>query len=208
MREKTKNQYNSLYENRDNPFGEGKPLEQVEAVSDYFSSGSVLDIGGGDGRNALYLSEQGFDVTVNDLSEVGIDKLQSQAEEKGLDVKTEVCDVLETGISHEHEVIILSFVMHHMDVDEAHSLLNEVKEKTVAGGVNVIATFANEGYFFERHKDDDRFYPSEEMMRDLYGDWEILDFELKDTKVLKEGETNLAVYMTARKPEANEPEQE
>lgn len=41
-----------------------------------FKKGSVLDLACGDGRNALYLLESGFDVTGVDFSQSGLDRLK------------------------------------------------------------------------------------------------------------------------------------
>ena len=45
----------------------------------------LLDIAGGNGRNAIYLAAQGFDVTVVDIADVGFDKIASNT--KGFDFK-------------------------------------------------------------------------------------------------------------------------
>lgn len=42
--------------------------------------GKALDIASGAGRNAIYLSELGFEVTAIDISEIGIEKMQQAAD--------------------------------------------------------------------------------------------------------------------------------
>ena len=46
--------------------------------------GRALDIATGKGRNALFLAEQGFTVDAIDISEVGLQQAQRQAEKQGL----------------------------------------------------------------------------------------------------------------------------
>ena len=86
MNEQIKKQYDSLYSLEGSMYGDGGPLKIVTKLVDYIDKGKVLDIGGGEGRNALYLAERGFEVTVTDLSGVGLDKLQSSAKEKNLNM--------------------------------------------------------------------------------------------------------------------------
>ena len=58
---------------------------------------TVLDIGCGRGRHALFLADMGFDVTATDISPEGIEQLQKEAKKRKLDkkIKTLVCDMLE-----------------------------------------------------------------------------------------------------------------
>lgn len=51
------------------------------------SPGKALDLGIGQGRNALYLAAQGWDVTGVDISDEGIDQVNRAAKEAGLDGK-------------------------------------------------------------------------------------------------------------------------
>ncbi len=58
---------------------------------------TVLDLGCGIGRHALFLAGLGFDVTAADISREGIAQLEKEAKRKKLDgkIKTVVCDMLE-----------------------------------------------------------------------------------------------------------------
>ncbi len=51
-------------------------------------NGKVLCIAEGEGRNALFLARNGFQVTAVDYSEVGIRKIQERAFEENLDIET------------------------------------------------------------------------------------------------------------------------
>ena len=55
------------------------PNQQVAEFASTLSPGSALDFGGGEGRNALWLAEQGWDATVLDFSQVGLDRAQQLA---------------------------------------------------------------------------------------------------------------------------------
>jgi SAM-dependent methyltransferase len=57
------------------------------------SAGRVLDLACGEGRNAVWLAEQGWDVTGVDFSEVGLDKARRLAAERGVDVTWVCADV-------------------------------------------------------------------------------------------------------------------
>ncbi len=55
--------------------------------------GRVLCIGEGEGRNAVYLAEQGCVVTAVDSSAVGLEKAQKLATERGVKIETIVADL-------------------------------------------------------------------------------------------------------------------
>ena len=53
------------------------PGEPAQIVRDYFSlakTGKALDIGAGNGRNSIFLAEQGFLVDAVDISDIGLSK--------------------------------------------------------------------------------------------------------------------------------------
>ena len=58
-------------------------------------AGRALDLGAGEGRNAVWLAEQGWQVTAVDYSRVGIDKGRALAAQRGVEVDWVVADVLE-----------------------------------------------------------------------------------------------------------------
>jgi len=55
--------------------------------------GRVLSLGEGEGRNAVWLAEQGFDVTAVDASAVGLEKARRLAESRGVELRTVQSDV-------------------------------------------------------------------------------------------------------------------
>ena len=57
-------------------------------------SGKALDLGTGEGRNAISLAEQGWDVTAVDFSSVAIGKAKAIAEKRGAHVTWMVADLM------------------------------------------------------------------------------------------------------------------
>lgn len=57
--------------------------------------GTALDLGAGEGRNAIWLVEQGWTTTAVDFSDVALDKARQLAEARGADIDTVVADVTE-----------------------------------------------------------------------------------------------------------------
>jgi tellurite methyltransferase len=56
-------------------------------------SGSAVDLAGGAGRNAIWLAKRGLDVTIADISSVGLDIARRRAAEAGVELTTVVTDL-------------------------------------------------------------------------------------------------------------------
>lgn len=199
-----KNQYDSYYASKEVVFGEGKPIDAVTKLTNYINNGTVLDIGGGEGRNALYLSKLGFKVSVFDISEVGIYKLKKVAQERGLKINTHVGDIVSEKIIGMYDSVINSFVLHHMTDKEAREIIIKSQNCTNDDGVYVLSTFMNKGDLYERNRESSRFYPSEETLENLYSTWYIRDLSTEEILTHaknKKGERmkNYAVTLIASK---------
>jgi SAM-dependent methyltransferase len=67
----------------------------VEELSQ-LARGRALDLAAGEGRNALWLAERGFEVTARDFSRVALERGRAFAEQRGLSVRFEQIDVERT----------------------------------------------------------------------------------------------------------------
>jgi cyclopropane fatty-acyl-phospholipid synthase-like methyltransferase len=76
--------FDAFYGKEELSFGDAPTLELKDLVLSRRLRGRALDLGSGDGRNALFLAENDFDVTTTDISRVGLRKLTHFAQEKGL----------------------------------------------------------------------------------------------------------------------------
>lgn len=204
MNQQIKDQYNSLYTAEKDVYGEGKPMPFVQRLKEYLSSGSVLDLGGGEGRNALYLAEEGFVVTVYDISEVGIERLTERAKEHDLSIDARIVDIVNEPIESTFDVIINTFVLHHMDTADARRIITESQAHTAESGIHILCTFTDKGDLADRSKKSGRFYPSEETVRELYVDWDIKELSVRETTTHarhKNGERmkNNVVFLIAAK---------
>ena len=58
------------------------PNVWVEQIVGTFPVGRVLDLAGGEGRNALWLADRGWQATIVDFSQVGLDRARRLAEQR------------------------------------------------------------------------------------------------------------------------------
>ena len=64
----------------------------------------VLDIGCGEGRNALFLGRKGYHVDAFDISRKGVDKAARLADEIGVPIKVYRANLVETKLTEEYDV--------------------------------------------------------------------------------------------------------
>ena len=83
--------WNKKFENRG-----GNPLKPEEALVKnikYLKSGTVLDLACGDGRNSLFLLQEGFNVTGVDFSIKALERLHKFAARNNYKVNTKKIDL-------------------------------------------------------------------------------------------------------------------
>lgn len=89
--------WNERYEKGDTPWETGHPSSELERVLAEvpIRPGRALEPGCGTGVNAVWLAQQGFDVTALDLSPLAIDRARQRADEAGARVHFLAADVLD-----------------------------------------------------------------------------------------------------------------
>ena len=85
--------WNERYDEVEYVFGTEPNDFLRETFENIKAGGTVLCLAEGEGRNAVFLAEQGYKVTAMDLSEVGLKKALKLASDKGVDIKVEVADL-------------------------------------------------------------------------------------------------------------------
>jgi tellurite methyltransferase len=135
--------WEAAYDNREgSAFGE--PSNLVVALAETLSPGAtVLDLGCGDGRHALFLASHGFDVTAVDISERGVNKTRLLASARGFALRAEVGDMRSYHFERQFDLIISYGCLHLIKRTEWKPLLERIKAYTLPGGRNFAAVFTN-----------------------------------------------------------------
>ncbi len=83
----------------------------------------ALDIACGEGRNSIFLAQQGFLVTALDISEVGLGKAAKWAEQEGLQVDFQQVDLEGYRITERFDLIInFNFLLRELIPEELRAL--------------------------------------------------------------------------------------
>ncbi|WP_367109516.1 class I SAM-dependent methyltransferase [uncultured Psychrobacter sp.] len=76
------------------------------------AGGRVLCLAEGEGRNAVFLAEQGYQVTAMDLSDVGLNKALKLASERGVEIITQIADLADYQFGEDEWDGIISIWAH------------------------------------------------------------------------------------------------
>ena len=100
-----------------NLFGEPYP-ELIDFFKSVPHKGKLLDLGCGQGRDALAIAQLGYEVTGVDNSEVGIKQLNEQAKKNGLNITGLVADIYAFEDFGSYDFILLDSMLHFNKKDK------------------------------------------------------------------------------------------
>ena len=182
--------------------------------------GKALDVGAGEGRHALWLAVNGWEVEATDISSEGIAKIRQQAQENGLLVKCRVGSAAEQEFPAEAYDVVLSTgsALNFFKKAEAKEVIERLKKAVKPGGAIYISLSAVEDPAYQRHRDaatdiqDDSFFvakmgcwvngfqPTE--LRSCFSDCDVLSYHERDVQDNSHGNPHAhrMAFLGARRP--------
>ena len=141
-------------------------------------SGEVLTIAEGEGRNAVFLAEQGLKVMAWDYAESGLDKVGKLAAKQGVNVDTELVDLAEAQWQQNQWDGIVN-VFGHFPGDVRRKTLHGAKKAIKPGGYFIAEVYSQYQIPYESGgpKDLDFLYRPEDFLH-TFSDWRIVHFFL------------------------------
>ena len=110
-----------------------EPNDPLAQFAGELEPGRALDVGAGDGRNAIWLGTQGWDVTAIDLSAVALERAAERAAARGTQLECIVADWHEHDLGEAaFELVVVSFM--HTQPNERAALFERVARALVPGG--------------------------------------------------------------------------
>ena len=131
--------YEKIYQEGENALGEPFP-EFVDFFKQLYNTKlQVLDLGCGQGRDALFIARMGHHVFGVDSSMTGIKQLLNVAEKEKLNIEGKVDDIVEYSISKKIDIVILDRVLHMVNDSQKKVIIRNLKNSLVNGGYVLIA---------------------------------------------------------------------
>lgn len=99
--------------------------------------GRALDLACGEGRNAVWLAERGWDVTAVDFSQVGLDKGARLAEQRDVSVRWELADLHEwTPQKAAFDLVVVLYL--HVPADARRAIHGAAAQALAPAGVLLV----------------------------------------------------------------------
>lgn len=109
----------------------------------HIKKSKILEVGCGEGQNAIYLARQGHLVDAFDLSQYGIAKLEHRCKLSNTQVNTFVADLTTYQFKQNYDMIICFGTLHFVAKDDWKKFINNAKKYTNIGGIHIIQIFTD-----------------------------------------------------------------
>ena len=156
------------------PWDTKEPKENVTAWHQSgWVHGDVLDIGCGLGDNAIYLAQQGFNVTGLDISPTALTNAERRSHDAGVSVKFAVADSTKLeGYTEAFDTVVDSGMFHCLDDGAKRSYAAAAHRATRPGATLLLSCFCDANPSDEQWP---RPAVSEQTLRDVLGGagWDI-----------------------------------
>ena len=170
-------QYEKLYEGESYYWGTEPAdfLEKLIALKPPSPDRKVLDIGCGEGKDAVYMAQRGYSVTAFDLTVSGIRKTVKLAEERGvIQLQAYVDDINDFKPEGLFDIIYSTGTIQYLKNENIPGFFEKVKRMTRPNGLNYFNVFV-EKPFMELPPDwdlEEKMWKSGELFS-WYADWKI-----------------------------------
>ncbi len=135
----------------------------------------LIDLGSGEGRNAIYFAKNGFDVAALDTSLVGLQKMEKWAQEINVKIESIKANIIDHKLKSTYDVVFSTGTLHYLPPEIRRKCFQNYKDCTSLGGINALSVFVKKP-FIARAPDAEETahnYKSGELMG-YYWDWEIV----------------------------------
>jgi len=132
----------------------------------------LLDVGCGEGKDAVFFARNGYEVSAFDISDAGIEKTRSLADKIGVHVHVFKADILDFRLDTHYDIIFSSGVLHYIKPEYRKEIFDNYKQFTNENGIHVFNVFVNKPFIApppEKEPNAFKWYSGELLA--YYHDW-------------------------------------
>ncbi|WP_330630352.1 methyltransferase domain-containing protein [Halocatena halophila] len=136
---------------------------------------TAVDVGAGEGRDSVYLAEQGITVTAIDIAPNGLEKAEQLAEEKAVSIEVAQGDINTLTLTTPIDIFYSIGTIQYLRPDERHDQFSHFKSQTRPGGIHALFAFVDKDEIPPAPDwgDNEYFYDEGELST-YYEDWDCL----------------------------------
>jgi tellurite methyltransferase len=144
---------------------------------------TVLDIACGDGKDSVYFSKKGYEVTALDISYEALKKLKQRKNSES--IKTVQKDILEFNPKQKFDVIYCNLGLHYFDDKTTRKIFEKIYKLLNKGGYLFVRVKSDKDSYYKKGKEiSENYYKFEGKKIHLFSK-QYLKEMLSDFKILK-----------------------
>ena len=165
---------------------------------------SALAVADGEGRNGIWLAQQGLDVLSMDISPVALEKAKKLAQDAGIPLRTELADLREWEWGENRFEVIAAIFIQFATPAERAVIHRAMRRALKPGGLLILQGYTPKQLEYKTGgpPDIDKLYTAQTLREDFAG-MEILHLR-EHEEIIREGNAHCGmsalVDMVARKP--------
>ena len=106
----------------------------------------LLDIGCGEGKDAVFMARCGYIVSAFDIAQAGIDKLRRLADNAGVSINAFHADVNDYRPDTEYDIVFSSGVLHYIRPELRREVFSAYQQHTAANGIHAMNVFVQKPF--------------------------------------------------------------
>lgn len=106
----------------------------------------VLDIGCGEGKDAVYMAQQGCNVSAFDITQSGIRKTKLLAEKRGVEINAFVADINDFEINEKFDIVYSTGTIQYLFSDRIEAFFEKIKDMVNVGGYVYFNVFVDKPF--------------------------------------------------------------
>lgn len=132
----------------------------------------LLDVGCGEGKDAVFFARNGYEVTAFDIAKSGLDKARRLADACGVQVNLVHADLLSFRPDGEYDIVFCSGVLHYIPEPLRAEILQGYQTHTAVGGVHAMNAFVRKPFIPAPPDEDAPAWPWRSgELASHYADW-------------------------------------
>ena len=115
-----------------------KPTLFVEQIHQYLpAQGNLLELGSGQGQDALYFAKHGYAVTATDLVDTGLKECEAKAKAENLNINFQIVDIGQTlpFDDSSFDIVYSHLGLHYLNKEGTEQLFREIHRILKPGGI-------------------------------------------------------------------------
>ena len=165
-------------------FGEAPNAFLVRAAQRIKPNGTVLCIADGEGRNSVWLAEQGFEVTAFDFASNAVDKARALALRRGVAVDHRLCALEDWDYEARRYDAVVAIFIQFLPPETRDATFARMQSAVAPGGVFVLEGYRPEQVDYKTGGPPrrDHMYTGA-WIEARFAGWDILSLDLYDAEI-------------------------